>query len=59
MLTTTEVDKSLSDMTDGELTAIVAECRHALRARRYANPSHCRYLESRLDMVLAERSRRR
>jgi hypothetical protein len=58
MLTTTEVDKSPSDMTDGELTAIVAECRHALRTRRYANGSHYRYLKARLDMALAERSRR-
>lgn len=58
MLTATEVDKDLNDMTDGELSAIVAECRHALRGRRYTNPSHYRYLTSRLSRALSERDGR-
>lgn len=57
MLTATEVDKNLRDMTDGELSAIVAACHHDLR-RRYTGPSHRRYLSGRLNRALAELSRR-
>lgn len=58
MLTAAEVDKDLNDMTDGELSAIVAECRHTLRSRRYTNSSHYRYLMNRLNQALSERDGR-
>lgn len=54
MLTADKVEKHLADMTDEELSAIIAACRHDL----HASLSRCRYLTARIDQAQVERNRR-
>lgn len=48
MITVAGTDKSLADMTESELSAIIADHTHRIRLRRYANHAHLHYLEDRV-----------
>jgi len=54
MITVAGADKALSEMTDSELSAIVASGVHTIRRRRWVNKSHFDYLSSRMAKCRAE-----
>lgn len=54
MITVAGTDKALSDMSDSELSAIVATNTHTIRRRRWVNTSHLDYLRSRMAECRAE-----
>lgn len=59
MVTVAGTDKALSEMSDNELSAIIANCTHLIKRRRYANGSHLKYLEARLETCRLELALRR
>lgn len=54
MITVAGTDKDLSDMTEMELSVIIANHTHTIRTRRYVNEAHRHYLQSRLDACRLE-----
>lgn len=59
MITVAGTDKALPEMTDGELTAIIANCSHVIKRRRYSNEAHLNYLQARLNACRLEMAGRR
>jgi hypothetical protein len=58
MITVTGTDKALAEMSDVELSAIIADHNHIIRRRRYVNKAHLSYLEARLHECRLERAAR-
>jgi hypothetical protein len=58
MITVAGTDKALSEMTEGELAAIIANCTHTIKRRRYTNEAHLSYLQARVDACRLERVER-
>ena len=54
MITVAGADKALSEMSDSELSVIVAADSHTLRRHRWVNKSHRDYLNSRMAQCRAE-----
>lgn len=54
MITVAGTDKGIAEMTDNELSAIIADCTHTIKRRRYSNPAHLSYLQSRVDACRLE-----
>lgn len=54
MITVAGTDKDLADMTDAELSAIIANHTHKIRTHRYVNEAHLNYLQSRLAACQSE-----
>lgn len=54
MITVAGTDKALSDMSESELSAIVASDTHTIRRRRWVNTSHLDYLCCRMAQCRAE-----
>lgn len=59
MITVAGTDKALAEMTDGELAAIIANCNHVIKRRRYSNEAHLNYLQARLSACRLEVAGRR
>lgn len=54
MITVTGTDKVVAEMSDDELSAIIANCTHTIKRRRYSNRAHLSYLLSRVDACRLE-----
>lgn len=59
MITVTGTEKTLAEMNDTELSAIIADHSHTIRRHRYANKAHLNYLQRRLQECQAEQAARR
>lgn len=58
MITVAGTDKDLTDMTESELSAIIANHNHTIRTHRYVNDAHLSYLRDRVDTCRSEIARR-
>jgi hypothetical protein len=58
MITIAGADKDLAEMSDLELSAIIADHSHTISRRRYVNGAHRSYLEARLQECKSERAAR-
>lgn len=54
MITVAGTDKGIAEMTDDELSAIIANCTHTIKRRRYSNPAHLTYLQTRVEACRLE-----
>ena len=59
MITMVGADKALAEMTDDELSAIIATATHTIRRHRYSNRAHLSYLQSRVESCKSEMAARR
>lgn len=59
MITVAGTDKRVDEMTDDELSAIIARHTHLIRRRRYSNAAHLNYLQGRVAACQAEMAGRR
>lgn len=49
MITVSGTTKALSEMSNDELTVIIANHSHLIRSGRYVNDAHLKYLQDRLE----------
>lgn len=54
MITVAGTDKDLADMTESELSAIIANHTYKIRAHRYVNDAHFNYLQARVEACRSE-----
>lgn len=59
MITVAGTDKALSEMTEDELSAIIANSTHIIKRRRYSNEAHLSYLQSRVEACRVEMAERK
>lgn len=58
MITVAGTEKALAEMSDVELSAIIADHNHTIRQRRYVNGAHLSYLQRRLQECRMEQTDR-
>lgn len=54
MITVAGTDKSVGEMTDNELSVMIARCTHLINRRRYSNRAHLSYLQARIETCRLE-----
>jgi hypothetical protein len=59
MITVAGTDKPLSEMTNDELSIIIADCTHTINRRRFSNKAHLHYLQARVESCRLELAIRR
>lgn len=59
MITVAGTDKDVADMTEPELSAIIANHIYKIRSHRYVNEAHLNYLQSRVEACQSEIAHRR